>query len=76
MNTNNKYNKIPVFYCKNCLSLSVYCEDIEGPSEEGIMDDEFKYCNFCGGVNIGAILFSNWQAKYVEKYGINFLEEL
>jgi hypothetical protein len=69
------YNKVPVFYCKKCLSLSVFSEDAEEPSEEGRTTDEFKYCLNCGEHHIGITTISVWDTMYQEKYGIKYLNE-
>ena len=69
------YNKIPVFYCKKCLSLAVYCEDADEPSEEGKNTNELKYCLDCGEHNIGTTTINVWERLYQEKYGVKYLDE-
>lgn len=60
------YNSIPVFYCKQCLSLRVM--DIPG-----VQDTEF--CDTCNSTNIASTDISTWEKLYYEKYGRKFLDE-
>lgn len=60
----NEYNKEPIFYCANCLSLKVRCE-IPG----------FEYCDECGSTNIESCSIKEWENKYIEKTGHKFLDE-
>ena len=58
--SNTEYNNVPVFYCKNCLSLKI--RDVEH-----IEDSE--YCDECGSTDIGTAHIKEWDAMYVAKYG-------
>ena len=60
------YNSIPVFYCKQCLSLRVM--DIPG-----VQDTEF--CDTCNSTNIASTDINTWEKLYYEKYGRKFLDE-
>lgn len=62
---NGKYNSIPVFYCKNCLSLRI----------RGIEDEDSDYCDECGSTDIGTMLIEDWEKLYEEKYGYKFSEK-
>ena len=59
-----EYDKEPVFYCKDCLSLCSL------PLEE-VLD----YCDDCGSTNIGETDIHTWEAMYEKKYGIKFLNK-
>ena len=63
---NSEYNKIPVVYCKHCLSLRV--RDIP------IIEDS-DYCEQCGSTDIGECLIEEWENMYKERYGHKYLEE-
>ena len=57
---NTEYNDIPIFYCKNCLSLKI--RDVE-------QIENSEYCDECGSTDIGTAHISEWDAMYVAKYG-------
>lgn len=42
------YNKEPVYYCKDCLSLHI------------ISEDGLTYCKKCGGSDIGVTDINTW----------------
>lgn len=63
---NSEYNRIPVVYCKHCLSLRV--RDIP------IIEDS-DYCEQCGSTDIGECLIEEWENMYKERYGHKYLEE-
>lgn len=63
--TKEEYNKTPVFYCRNCLSLKI--RDIEH-----IKDSEF--CDECGSTDIGSINIDVWDNLYKVKYGHKYLD--
>lgn len=46
------YDGIPVYYCKDCLSLR-----IRNTSEDGTGVD---YCDECGSANVGQALIAEW----------------
>ena len=62
----NEYNKEPIFYCKNCLSLKIR-------HIPNIQDTE--YCDDCGSTNIEKTSIQEWEKIYVDKFGHNYLEE-
>ena len=66
MDTQNEYNKVPVFYCKNCLSLKIRTVDQIENSE---------YCDECGSTDIGTASIEEWDAMYVAKYGKHFINK-
>lgn len=61
----NDYNTIPVFYCKQCLSLKI--RDIP------ILEDS-DYCDDCGSTNIEKCSIEEWEALYKSRYGHRFLD--
>lgn len=61
----NDYNKIPVLYCKNCLSLRI--RNI--PQVE-----DSDYCDDCGSTDIEEISIEEWETLYKQKYGHLYLE--
>lgn len=65
MMTKEDFNDIPVFYCKNCLSLAVV-------SLESY--DNIDFCNECGSTNIDRIDIREWEKLYYKKYGHKFIE--
>ena len=60
------YNDIPVFYCKNCLSLRV--ESVPGM-------EELDYCDECGATDIGKCHIEEWRQKYKSKFGFDYLDK-
>lgn len=63
--TIEQYNKDPVFYCRNCLSLRI--RDVEHL-------DNSEYCDKCGSTDIGSVDIQTWREIYKARYGRNFLE--
>ena len=64
---NGKYNSIPVFYCKHCLSLKIKTVD------ESIDTEYLDFCADCGSTEIGQTDIHTWEKMYEQKYGKNFL---
>lgn len=64
--TREEYNNVPVFYCKNCLSLKI--RDIEHV-------DNSEYCDECGSTNIGSTNIEEWEALHKAKYRHKFLDK-
>ena len=60
------YNKIPVLYCKHCLSLKI--RDIP------IMEDS-EYCDECSSSDIEECSIEEWETLYVKRYGHKYLEK-
>lgn len=58
------YNKIPIFYCKNCLSLKI--RDVEHIENS-------EYCDRCGSTDIAQTNVREWETLYKNKYGHYFL---
>lgn len=54
------YEKIPVAYCRNCLSLNIMKIDD---------DPEFDYCDECGSTSVLVTNIDKWRELYKEKYG-------
>lgn len=48
--TKEDYNRLPVYYCKNCGSLKIM-------TMPGLSDD---YCDDCGSTNIGKANIDIW----------------
>ena len=59
-----EYNKEPVFYCADCLSLAIM-------GVTGV--DDASYCDKCGSTNIKKASIDEWQSLYEKKYGFKFL---
>lgn len=60
------YDSIPVYYCKQCLSLK-----IKGvPSIPGM-----DYCDDCNSTNIEQTSIEEWEKMYQQRYGYKFLEK-
>lgn len=59
-----EYNKLPVFYCRDCLSLAI--RRVAG------MEDAC-YCDECGSTNIAEASIEEWEALYKEKHGFTYL---
>lgn len=55
------YNNIPVYYCKECLSLLIWTYDINT-----------DYCAKCGNTDIGVTTIDLWEELYEHKYGKKF----
>lgn len=61
-----EYNKEPVFYCKNCLSLKI--RDVRR-----IADSE--YCDECSSTDIGTANIEEWEAMYVARFGHKYTDK-
>jgi hypothetical protein len=60
------YDSIPVYYCKQCLSLK-----IKGvPSIPGM-----DYCDECNSTNIEQTTIEEWEKLYQQRYGYKFLNK-
>lgn len=59
------YNKIPVHYCTNCLSLKI--RRVAGLNDA-------VYCDDCGGTDTKETSIEEWEELYKKKYGFTFLE--
>ena len=60
------YDAIPVYYCKQCLSLKIrYIPGVDGTD----------YCDDCNSTNIQKALIDEWDAMYQRRYGYKFLEK-
>lgn len=58
------YNKIPVVYCKNCLSLKVM-----------ILDESTDYCDKCGCTETESTDIDSWEEMYKNKYGKSLISD-
>lgn len=58
------YNKIPVHYCADCLSLAVI--RVAGT-------DDMCYCDECGCTNIEETSIEEWETLYKNKHGFAYL---
>ena len=61
-----EYNNVPVYYCKDCLSLRVM-------SVPGIDDAEF--CDECNSTNIGQCSIEEWRELFKKRHGFDYLTE-
>lgn len=57
-----EYNKIPVCYCTNCLSLAI------------ITGDEYDFCEHCGSIDINTCTIDTWEKMYVDHYGEKYVK--
>lgn len=66
MNTNEKeeYDSVPVFYCKQCMSLKI----LTVPKIE-----DSEYCDDCGSTNIGQCDIKEWERMYLNIHGFNYI---
>lgn len=55
-----EYDREPVFYCEECLSLAIKTID---------SNEEDSFCNDCGSTNIASSTIEEWQELYRERYG-------
>lgn len=58
------YNSEPVHYCPRCLSLRIM---------RIIGIDDLDYCDDCGCTQTEQSSIEEWQKKYREKYGFDYL---
>ena len=61
-----EYNAVPVWYCKNCLSLRIKKD------EDDIIDE---YCDECGSTNIKISTIDRWDKIYEYKYDCKYLDK-
>ena len=59
-----EYDKIPVHYCADCLSLAVM-------RVAGVKDAH--YCDACGCTNIAVTSIDEWETLYKARYGFKYL---
>lgn len=60
------YNDIPVYYCKQCLSLKI-------KTVPHIMD--MDYCDDCNSTNIDKTSIFEWEKMFEDRYGYKFLNK-
>lgn len=60
-----EYNREPVFFCSNCLSLNT----------KELDNVDLVVCQECGNTDIQEDSLDNWNKLYVDQYGSLFLEE-
>lgn len=60
-----EYDKEPVFYCNNCLSLKIrHLKYL----------DNSEYCDECGSTDIETANIEEWERMYKERYGHKFTD--
>ena len=59
-----EYNSIPVYYCRECLSLRVRS-----------LDDDTCYCDDCGSTDIDKDSIDNWEVMKNKKDINNLLNK-
>lgn len=62
--TKEIYDAIPVFYCKQCLSLRI--KGLPG-------NDNIDFCDDCNSTDIESIDIFTWQELYKQRYGNYYL---
>lgn len=60
----NEYNEIPVYYCKECLSLKIIS-----------LDQEQCFCDQCGGMDIDTCTIEDWENMFEQKYNHKFVNK-
>lgn len=60
------YNNIPVYYCKQCLSLNIL--NIPGTENS-------DFCNNCNSTDIGITDIDTWESLYYDKYKCKYLDK-
>lgn len=60
----NKYDKQPVFYCTDCLSLKILTTD-----------DDVDFCDKCGSIDIKSTTIDEWEKLYKEKYHTSYINK-
>lgn len=65
-NSKQEYNKEPVFYCKNCLSLKIKTVQV---------DSNLDYCDECGSTDIAQTSIEEWRDIYKNRYGTDYLNK-
>lgn len=61
MLTTEDYNSVPVYFCKNCLSLKIR-----------VLGEYSEYCDECGSTDIETTDIESWRKMYRDKYGRDF----
>lgn len=61
MLTTDDFNSVPVYFCKNCLSLKIMA-----------LGEYSEYCDDCGSTDIETTHIETWRKMYKEKYGKDF----
>lgn len=59
------FDTIPVFYCKNCLSLKI--RDVK-------RIENSEYCDNCGSTEVEQTTIKEWENIYKSRYGHNYLD--
>lgn len=59
-----EYNKIPVYYCRDCLSLRIKATL-----------DQLNYCDECGSADIDTTMIDDWVTLYEAKYNYKYLDQ-
>ncbi len=62
-----EYDKEPVLYCAQCLSLRI-------KSIPGLEDTD--YCDDCNCTYIKQSSIQDWENLYVKRYGYKFLDKI
>ena len=61
--TKKEYNELPVFFCEDCLSLTI------------LKMDDYNYCKDCGSTNVKLTMIDDWEKRYKQKYGKKLLQK-
>ena len=65
MDSKNKYNDEPVYFCTRCLSLKIM--RVPGLYE--------SYCDDCGCADTMTVGIEIWEKLYKSKYNVKFLNK-
>jgi len=68
------YNNVPICTCKVCLGIKIKTVELDTPNpEDG--STSVSYCANCTSTELEDMHITEWEDKYVEKYGKKFLDE-
>lgn len=62
MTKKEEYNNLPVFYCKNCLSLNIK------------LVENSEFCDSCGSTEIETTDIEEWEKLYKKRYNKYYLD--
>jgi len=61
MKNTQQYDILPVYFCKQCLSLNLQ------DGEDGVV------CEDCGGEESSKTTINCWEDMFIEKYGVRYI---
>lgn len=64
------YNNVPIFFCKSCIKIKI--KEVDLNKSKGT---KVSYCGDCGSTDIDESHITEWEERYVDRYGKKFLNE-